>query len=680
MTNRQRIGREWSRRAAFALLALMLPSLLAACSGAAPTAAPAPTGTASARGTTAAGPTGATGTGATGTGATIAAGTTVTTPASTTAPAASAAPTTAAATVAPVATVGVTTAVGTTATGAPAATAAMTTATGSDPRGMAPMKRGGGGTLHLLWWQAPTILNDHLAAGTNNFDASRIIEEPLAITSANATTPDIPVLAKSIPSTADGSVAADGKSVTWKLKDGVKWSDGTPFTAADVQATYQYVTRKESGASSFDQYAPVASVDTPDATTVKITFKEATALWYTPFTNIQGVVLQKAQLDACKDRMNCPVNSTPIGTGPYKVKSFAPGDNVQYVINENYREANAPFFDAIDLKGGGDATTAAKAVQTGNADYAWNLQVTPDILKQLTDSGKAVDLVGGGNGGVEQIFINFTDPNKDVDGEKSSVKAPHPFLTDIKVREAMSYLVDRDGIAKALYGPTAKPWCNVLLGTASVALQSKNTTCSFDVAKANQILEDAGYKKGPDGIRAKGSVRLQVTYATTVNAVREKEEQIIQQAFKQAGIQMDIKNADSSVFFGTPDNPDQHERFEKDLEMWTNGPEDPDARDYLVQFTTQQIPQKANGWSLNNDGRWSNAEYDALFATLDKELNPAKRAQIEVQLNDLIIKNFARIPIVDRSQAEGRRADLTNTTPVPWDSVLWNVAYWQLKK
>jgi len=654
----QRIGRGAVQRAAFALLALMLPSLLAACSGAAPTTAPAPTGTA------AVGTTGAT--------ANTPASGNATAPASTTA-----APTVATAVTTTTATTTGTT--GTTATIAPAATTVIT-ATGPDPRGAAPMKRGGGGTLHLLWWQAPTILNDHLAAGTNNFDASRIIEEPLAITSANATTPDIPVLAKSIPSAADGSVAADGKSVTWKLKDGVKWSDGTPFTSADVQATYQYVTRKESGASSFDQYAPVASIDTPDATTVKINFKAATALWYTPFTNIQGVVLQKAQLDACKDRMNCPVNNTPIGTGPYKVKSFAPGDNVQYVINENYREANAPFFDAIDLKGGGDATTAAKAVQTGDVDYAWNLQVTPDILKQLTDSGKAVDLVGGGNGGVEQIFINFTDPSKDVDGEKSSVKAPHPFLTDVKVREAMSYLVDREGIAKTLYGPTAKPWCNVLLGTASVALQSKNTMCSFDVAKANQILEDAGYKKGADGIRTKGSVRLQVTYASTVNAVREKEEQIIQQAFKQAGIQMDIKNADSSVFFGTPDNPDQHERFEKDLEMWTNGPEDPDARDYLVQFTTQQIPQKANGWSLNNDGRWSNAEYDALFATLDKELNPVKRTQIEVQLNDLIIKNFARIPIVDRSQAEGHRADLTNTTPVPWDSVLWNVAYWQLKK
>ena len=671
---RQRPRTVWIRGASFALLALMLPSLLAACGGAAPAATTA--STPAAAGATTAG-TVATGTSAgLRSGAADAAGATTAGTVATTATGAG----TAASTMAP----GTTAASGATTSGVAATTSTGTgttaAATGPDPHGTAPTKRGGGGTVHLLWWQAPTILNDHLAAGTKDEDASRIVEEPLAITSNNSTTPDVPVLAKSIPSTADGSVAADGKSVTWKLKDGVKWSDGTPFTSTDVQATYQYVTRKESGATSFDQYTSIASIDTPDANTLKINFKDATALWYTPFTNIQGVVLQKAQLDSCKDKMNCAVNNSPIGTGPYKVKSFMPGDNVQYVINDNYREANAPFFDAVDLKGGGDATSAAKAIQSGGADYAWNLQVTPDILKQLTDSGKAVDVVGGGNGGVEQIIVNFTDPNTIVDGEKSSVKAPHPFLTDVKVRQALSLLIDRDSIAKTLYGPTGKPWCNVLLGTAAPALQSKNTTCPYDPAKANQMLDDAGYKKGADGIRAKGNVRLQLVYASTVNAVREKEEQVIQQAFKAAGIDMTIKNADSGVFFGQPDNPDQRERFEKDLEMYTNGPSDPDARDFLVQFTSGQIPQKANGWSLNNDGRWSNADYDKLFATLDKELNPDKRAQIEVQLNDLIVNNFARIPIVDRSQAEGRRADLTNTNPVPWDSVLWNIAYWQLKK
>ena len=554
---------------------------------------------------------------------------------------------------------------------------ATTVATAPDARGSAPAKRGGGGTLRLLWWQAPTLLNAHLAAGNNNKDAARVVTEPLATTSLNSITPDIPVLARELPSVANGLVAADGKSVTWRLRDGVKWSDGTPFTSADVRATWQYVTRKESGATTVVQYSGIADIETPDATTARIIFKAPTALWFTPFTNFDGSVLQKAQTERCTDAKNCPINDAPVGTGAYKVKSFAPGDNVQYAINENYREANAPFFDAIDLKGGGDATTAAKAVQTGQADYAWNLQVTPEVLAQLTGAGAAVDLVGGGNGGVEQLFLNFTDPNKEVDGEKSSTKAPHPFLTDIKVREAISYLLDRDGIAKNLYGPAGKPWCNVTLGTASQQVNSKNTMCGYDVARANRLLDEAGYVRGADGVRAKGGVRLSLVLGSTVGAVREREGQVVQQAFRMAGIETTLKNADAGVFFGPPGNSDQRLRFEKDIQMWTYGPVTPDARDFFESFTCGQIPQKANNWSRTNEGRYCNPEYDRLFETLDRESNPERRAAIQVQLNDFVVGQYVRLPIVDRAQAQGRAANLRNTNPLPWDSVLWNLAYWQ---
>jgi peptide/nickel transport system substrate-binding protein len=437
-----------------------------------------------------------------------------------------------------------------------------------------------------------------------------------------------------------------------------------------------FINKPENGATTISTYENIASIDTPDPMTVKITFKEATALWYTPFTNQNGLVNQKAQMDACKDVKACDLINKPIGTGPFKLKSFTPGDNVQYVINDNYREANAPFFDAVDLKGGGDAGTAAKAVQTGQVDYAWNLQVTPDISKQVTDAGKVLDQVPGN--GVEQILVNFTDPNKEVDGEKSSIKAPHPFLTDPKVREAISWLIDRDNITKSLYA-AGKPTCNFLLGIPP-ALQSKTSKCGYDVAKANQLLDDAGWKKGSDGIRAKNGVQLKVVFGTSVNAVREKEEQVIKAAFTQAGISMDIKNADAGVYFGQPDNPDAASRFEKDLEMFTTGPSDPDAQDHLASLTSKQITQKSNGWKGNNYNRWNSPEYDKLFDQLTKELNPEKRAALEVQLNDMIVNNFVRIPIVDRYTNHGHAKELINTNNTPWDSALWNVAYWQIKK
>ena len=254
-------------------------------------------------------------------------------------------------------------------------------------------------------------LNNHLGQGTMDEDASRVVLEPLAVTSINSILPDVPMLAKEIPSQANGEVAADGKSVTWKLRDAL-WSDGSPVTSADVLATWRYIIKPENIATDSAQYANIATIDTPDATTVTITFKAATAGWYVPFTNLQGVINQKAQLDTCTDPNTCAVNSAPIGSGPFKVTSFTPGDNVQYAINDKYWDATAPFFDAIDLRGGGDASAAAKALQSGQADFAWNLQVTPDVLTQLTDAGLTID--AGPGFGIERIAINFTDPNKDV--------------------------------------------------------------------------------------------------------------------------------------------------------------------------------------------------------------------------------------------------------------------------
>jgi len=194
------------------------------------------------------------------------------------------------------------------------------------------------------------------------------------------------------------------------------------------------------------------------------------------------------------------------------------------------------------------------------------------------------------------------------------------------------------------------------------------------------LLDQAGWVKGPDGIRAKNGVKFQVTYSTSVNDVREKEEQVIKQAFQQAGIGMDIKNSDASVFFGKGDNPDAGARFEKDMEMFTNGPGVPDAEAYFEGWTTAQISQKSNGWSGNNYERFSDPQYDALVTQLKQTLDPEKRAQLQIQANDYIVNHYVDIPMIDRNGVNGRRSDLMNTNSTPWDVNVWNIAYWQLKK
>ncbi|HET8626997.1 MAG TPA: peptide ABC transporter substrate-binding protein [Thermomicrobiales bacterium] len=543
--------------------------------------------------------------------------------------------------------------------------------------GPSPTKRGGGGTVKLLWWEAPTIINPHLAQGTKDYDASRLVYEPLA-----SFGPDdklVPFLSDGIPSRENGGVAADYKSVTWKLKQGVKWSDGQPFTAADVAFTFKYVTDPATAATTVGTYAGVAGVDAVDDHTVKVTFKDVTPAWYTVFTGAYGMILPEHYF---KDGMgaqakNFPGNLKPVGTGPYKVDSFAPGDLIVYSINDNWRDPNGPVWDQMQLKGGGDAVSAARAVfQTGDYQVAWNLQIEPAILNPMLAEGKGY-LSLTPNGGIERILVNESDPNKEVDGQRSHFGTPHPFQSDPQVRQAYTYLCDKKTVADSLYGKTGQPTDNILTDPKIYA--SPNTHWEFNVAKAEQLLDAAGYKKNGQ-YREKNGVQLSVLFQTTVNSVRQKHQQIVKAAFEQAGIKMELKSIDAGVFFSSDaGNPDTAAHFYADLEMFTNSNASPDPWDYFNGWTTGQIAQKENSWDGNNYERWSNKGYDALVAQVKTETDGAKRAQDFIKLNDTIVDNVVNIPQIDRLGANGFANEVQNVQPTAWDLTGWNIANWAKK-
>ncbi|MGI8854663.1 MAG: peptide ABC transporter substrate-binding protein [Thermomicrobiales bacterium] len=533
-------------------------------------------------------------------------------------------------------------------------------------------KRGAGGTLKLLWWQAPTILNLQLAQGTKDYDASRLVEEPLASFTSKATTPDVPVLAKEILSVQNGAIAADGTSVTWKLKDGVTWSDGTPFTADDVIFTWKWIVDPKTGATNISNYEIIKDITAKDPMTLTITFKEPTAVWYLPFTGVNGAVLPKHVIEQCADSKGCGYNLKPIGTGPFIVTDFKPGDSVQYKANEKFREPNAPYFAAVDLKGGGDATTAAKAVQTGQVDYAWNIQVTPDILKQVKDAGAIIE--SSPAVGDERIFVNFADPSIDVNGEKSSPQSKSPFWTDKNVRQALALAVDRKSIADNLYGADAGYATNTTIPGIY-----KGSDFIFDPKKANDLLDAAGWKKGSDGIREKDGKKFAITFRTSITSVRDREAQIIKSNLKDVGIAMEIKNVDSGVFFGQPDNPDNRTRFEVDLEMYTNTSSAPDMQQFFSDFTSDKISQKSNGWKGTQIMRWVNPEYDAAVAKLKTELNPEKRIELFKQIDQILVNDYAQIPLVARLSPSAHVKGLDGVNLTSWDSELWNAAHWTKK-
>ncbi|MFQ4141761.1 peptide ABC transporter substrate-binding protein [Chlorogloeopsis sp. ULAP02] len=535
-------------------------------------------------------------------------------------------------------------------------------------------------TLRLLYWQAPTILNPHLSQGNKDFEGSRVTYEPLATYNKDGKL--ILFLAAEIPTVENGGIAKDGTSVTWKLKQGVKWSDGQPFTAQDVVFTYQFLSNPAVGATSTAYYEAVKSVEAVDDYTVKINFKNINPAWSLPFVGENGMILPRHIFEKYNgsNAREAPGNLLPVGTGPYRVVQFKPGDIIIYEPNPVFREASQSLFKRVELKGGGDATSAARAVlQTQNADFAWNLQVEASILKQLETSGKG-KLQAGFGAEVERILINQTDPNQATqEGERSSLKFPHPFFSDQKVRQAFSYAVDRDTIAKQLYGAIGRPAVNLLV--APDIYNSPNTKYEFNLQKAAALLDEAGWKDtNSNGIRDKNGKEMSVLFQTSVNPLRQKTQEIVKQALTSIGVRVELKSIDPSIFFSAdPANPDTTLHFYADMQMFTTGNTSPDPGAYMKSWTCDEIPQKKNNWSRQNTSRYCNPQYDALWKQSATELNPQKRQQLFIQMNDLLIKDGAVIPLIVRANVVGVNNKLVGVDTTPWDADTWNIKDWRRK-
>ncbi len=534
-------------------------------------------------------------------------------------------------------------------------------------------KRGGGGTLKLIYWQAAVHLNPHFAGGTKDQDASRIFYEPLAGWDSEGNL--VPTLAAEIPSKDNGGVAADGKSVTWKLKKGVTWHDGKPFTADDVVFTAQYAGDPATSTVTVATYKDV-KVEKIDSHTVKLTYPKPTPFWAEALTGIVGCILPKHVFEAftgAKSR-EAAANTKPVGTGPYKIVDFKPGDSLVAEAYMGYHVPNQPFFDRLEVKGGGDALSAARAVlQTNEYDVAWNLAVEDELLKRLEAAGKGrMEFYAGSD--IEFVSLNVTDPWKEVDGERASAKSKHPAFSDKAVREAMSLLIDRKNIGEQIYGRGAVVTSNFLNNPPR--FRSGNTKYEFSIDKANQVLEAAGWKKGADGIRAKGDVKLKFVFQTSVSGPRQKCQAIIKDACTKAGIDLELKSVVAAVFFGSDAaNPDTYQKFWSDIQMFTTTMGSPDPQYFMEQFVTEQLSQKANKWSSRNLARWSNAEFDAAHKAAQVEFDPVKRAALFIKMNDLVVNDKHVIPLFARPRPYGV---LNKMKPVfsAWDNTTWALGYW----
>ena len=543
-------------------------------------------------------------------------------------------------------------------------------------------------TLTILYWQAPTIANPYLAAGTKDVDASALILEPLANYDEEGKL--APRLAEEIPTVDNGGVSEDMTAVTWKLKEGILWSDGTPLTVEDVVFTHRYLcslptTEDVCGPVPIGNVEPVE--DSP--LSIRITFTAPVIYPYILFVGASSPILQKAQFAKCvgEEAQGCQTeNLHPVGTGPYKITDFTIKESdaetisvLDYDINAHFR-ATEKLFSKVVIKGGGDAVGAARTVlEKGEADYAWNLQIDPQTLGSLQEAGKGTIRPAFAHL-IEQLIINFTNPDPalgDRRSEWSDGNNPHPFLTDPAVRKALSLAIDRKHIVEQLYGTAGRTTCNIIPAPPRYASPNNEGCLTRDIEEAGNLLDEAGWIPGDDGIREKDGVRLKILYQTATNPVRQDTQELIQGWWRDIGVETELKNINGGVFFSNdPDKPDNAWRFYADIEMYADGRSSIDPQKYLSDWLTTEIPGSGNDWMGNNISRWFNQEYDDLYRELTRTPVGPDRENLVIRMNDMLVQNHVVIPLVDRAFVSAFSSSLKGIRVNGWDSGLWNIHEW----
>lgn len=537
------------------------------------------------------------------------------------------------------------------------------------------------GHLGILNAQAPTITNPYLTASSKDLLAASPVLEPLARLDEEGHL--VPTLVTEAPTIENGGISADYKTVLWKIKPGLVWSDGSAFTAEDVVFTADYCQNKEMACQSLNYFANVDKVEAVDDLTVKVSYVVANPVLSGPFIGHRSPVLQKAQFQECvgaRATQCTEQNFNPIGTGPFVVKEFKPGDLVSYEANPLYRDPGKPGFKTLQLKGGGDAVSAARAVlETGEYDYAFNLQVEPEVLAQMEAIGRGVVMSSFG-GWTENMPLNQTDPSVGKGDIRSTPMAgPHPIFRDRTVTRALSLAIDRSILAEIGYGSAARATCNILPKLPGVDASTNVDWClTSDVEEANRLLDEAGWVRGADGVRVKDGTRLSLLFQTSTSSVRQGNQTLIKDMWSQIGVETELRNIDPAVHFSQdPSSPDTYYKFYADVQMYSAATDGIDAQNYLSSWRCSSIPQPDNNWLGLNIPRHCSAVFDELSDQLRASVNPVERAEIARKLNDLIIESGAVLALFNRDNVSARSARLEGVRMNSWDSELWNIADWR---
>jgi peptide/nickel transport system substrate-binding protein len=522
-----------------------------------------------------------------------------------------------------------------------------------------------GGTA-IVAWQEPATLDLLYAAGSQAAATiARVAVEGLVAIGPDGN--EIPVLAREVPTLTNGAVAvsADGKAMTvrYRLRDGVKWSDGAPLTSADVRFTWRSIMT-DPKVSSRDGYDRIDDVETPDALTAIVRYRALDPAYATRF----DAILPQHLLENAADSVRLAYGRAPLGSGPFRITEFAAGDHVTAERNANAR--SRPLLDRVIFRFTPSLDVAKAQLKAGEADLAPSI-FESDVPDLTGDTSIAI--AQAPSPVVETVLFNFAKPVE----AGADPGQPHPVLSDRAVRHALAIATPKQRIVDTLlYGRARAGTSEVPIGWAAYGLVQD----AYDPAAAKRELDAAGWVAGADGIRSRDGVRASMRLVgTTGNALRERIEQVLVDEWRAIGVEVKIANVPSATLTASWSAGGVRKRGSFDMVIANAGlgtaGSDPIA--YATQrFRCASIPTAANNGAGANYGRWCDAAADRAIAdaatTLDRE---TQKSRLGAALTS-VVAQVTGIWVYDRGRIDAYRTRLHGIKSNGWDQVTWNVAEW----
>ena len=502
---------------------------------------------------------------------------------------------------------------------APSASVAATAAAAATPRR--------GGTWVALLSADPSSLNPNLVTDLSSIRAASGLYS--ALIWLNEKLEPQPDLADS------WTISPDGLKYEFKLNKNAKFHDGSPVTSADVKFTIEEVAGKYNSLSA-GIFKAIDRIDTPDANTLVLNMKGASAVMMLSL-GLGGMEIVPKKLYEGSDPRNNPRNSNPIGSGPFKFKEWVKGDHVTLVRNDDYYRPGLPYLDQFISKIIPDGGARVIAFQKGEIDYIDGANLPRELVPDLLKVPGVQSWDHAGLPGVQLMHYNIK-------------KKP---LDDLRVRQAIAYGINRkDVIAKAYFNVAATASVSHIPADLAAFHDPGTKLPAFDVAKANQLLDEAGFKKGPDGNR----FRLNITFVQTIDTDRRTAE-VVRDNMKDVGIAIDLQPRDASAI-GKEVFTDKN--FDLcNVQLTSNG--DP-AIGVDRWFTTGGI-----GVVFGNASTYSNAELDKQFADAATTIDVAKRKDLYFKAQATLAKDLPALPIVDRGQMDFAQAHCGGVFKSPYN-------------